>query len=273
MTRLEALSIMKLQTDFTSQELKEAFRSQAKKVHPDHSGYSEDFKLLKAAYDYLKNSKVKRVFDIDDLSSLNLDIDAKISVSFHDACTGCIKKIKFLRHELYTNETLCAICRGRGWICREARSIEKCNVCDQRRYPQTIEKNIRIPAGIINKNKLSFKDEGSRVDNRSGALIITVSVEEASGLIRKDYNIVQTKDVKYSDLLLGKSLIANTVHGDVKVDIPFGSFDGDVLRVKGRGIKSKNKTGHHIVKLRLVAPSALTDDQRNALEVLRASGL
>jgi len=79
--------------------------------------------------------------------------------------------------------------------------------------------------------------------------------------------------VKYSDLLLGKSLIANTVHGDVRVDIPFGSFDGDVLRVKKRGIKSKGKTGHHIVKLRLISPESLTDEQKSALEALRKAGL
>jgi len=272
-TYLEALSIMKLKQGFTDKDLKEAFRAKAKKAHPDHSGCDEDFKLLKIAYDYLRNNKPSRIFSPEDTAKLNLDITSKITIEFHDACTGCVKKIRFPRHELYTNHKMCSICSGRGWICRVSRPLEKCNVCNQSRPPRYIEKNIRIPAGIVDGNKLSFKGEGNSLDKNVGVLNISISVNEAESLTRSGQDIIQVKDVKYSDLLLGKSLVANTVHGDVKVDIPFGSFDGDVLRVKGRGIKSKKKAGHHIIKLRLIAPAHLTIDQKKALETLRSAGL
>lgn len=273
MTYLEALSIMKVQPSFTKKQLKEAFRRSAKKVHPDHSGQEEDFKMLKAAYDYLRNNRPERVFSKENLSKLNLDIVERISISFVDACTGCIKKVKFSRYELTTKPHVCEICLGRGWICRETRPIEKCNVCAQTVRPRYVEKNIRIPAGICQGNKLSFKGEGNTVDNMTGILNLKIDIEKTKDLERKDHDIVQIKDVKYSDLLLGKSLIANTIHGDIKVDIPFGSFDGDMIRVKGRGVKSKNKTGHHVLKLRLIAPKSLSENQKDALEALRETGL
>ena len=274
MTRLEALKIMQLGPEFTEQDLKTSFREKAKKAHPDRSGQDEDFKLLKQAYEFLKNLKNSPFDQVEpDIVNVELDIDESITLTFLESCVGCIKSIVIDRHELYTSTSGCPICLGRGWICRESSPIVKCNVCAKGKPPRKTKKTIRIPAGIHTGNTLTFNSEGNSLDGRSGSLNVKIKVKKSDYLSRQNLDIVQIKDVKYSDLLLGKSLVANTVHGDVKVEIPYGSFDGDALRIKGRGIKTKNSAGSHVVKLRLVSPSQLNNDQREALENLRRVGL
>ena len=204
---------------------------------------------------------------------VNLDIELDLAVTFVESCVGCVKRVTFDRHELFTSIRSCGVCHGRGWLIREGRPTEKCGVCRSGRNPQKIVKSIRIPPGIATGNILTFRGEGNFLDKESGNLAAKVKVMPSRHLQRKNWDVIETKDVKYSDLLLGRSLIANTVHGDVKVEIPYGSFDGDSLRIKGRGIKTKNNAGNHIVKLRLVSPSKLNDDQREALENLRRTGL
>lgn len=274
MNFLEALSILQLGPNYTDQDLKDAYRARARKAHPDHNGCAEDFKVIKAAYEYLKHSP-RKIFkkESPNISNANLEIVKKVSISFEDACVGCIKTVIFDRHNLATQKELCPICFGRGWIAREKYPIVKCNVCKSSRPASKIRKTIRIPAGILDEGSLRFNNEGHSIDGTVGALRVIVSVKKSNHLIREGQDIVQLKDVRYSDLLLCKSLVANTIHGDVKIDIPYGSFDGDILKIKGRGIKSKKGAGSHIVKLRLIAPNSLTDVQRRALEDLRKVGL
>jgi len=265
---------MQLDPNFSEQELKDVYRLKAKEAHPDHSGCAEDFKLLNAAYEYLKQAP-NATFEHarTDFTKINLDITKKISISFSDACTGCVRRIATDRHILTSKPRLCPICSGRGWIVRENYPITKCNVCRINRAPQKFSKSIRIPAGISGGNILTFSNEGHEIDGNSGSLRIEVHVKKSQTLSRQGQDIVEVKDVKYSDLLLGRSLIANTIHGDVKVEIPYGSFDGDNLRIKGRGIKLKKAAGNHILKLRLVSPKSLNRDQKEALENLRRVGL
>ena len=274
MTLHEARNIMQLGANFSEQELKNAYRLKAKKAHPDHSGCAEDFKLLNAAYEYLKQAP-RTTFEptYTDFTKINLDITEKISISFIDACTGCVKRIAADRHVLVMKPNLCPICVGRGWIVRENYPITKCNVCNINRAPHKFSKSIRIPAGISSGNILTFSSEGHSIDGSVGSLRIEVQVKKSRTLSRQEQDIVEVKDVKYSDLLLGRSLIVNTIHGDVKVEIPYGSFDGDSLRIKGRGIKTKKAAGNHIIKLRLVSPKSLNRDQKEALEDLRRVGL
>jgi DnaJ-class molecular chaperone len=273
-TLLQAAKILGVKSDFTKQDVKEAYRSRAKKVHPDFTGDDKKFKLLKEARDLLINNKKTVIFEQGPSPrNLNLDVLENVHVSFVDACTGCIKKISYSTYTTATNSSGCPICAGRGLIFRERASAIKCNVCGSCPNPKVHSFSIRIPAGISQGEFLTFKSKGNHLDDYVGRLRVKVSIEKSNRLTRKSNDIMQTKDVRYTDLLLESSIVANTVHGDVKISIPFGSFDGDVLKVKGRGIRSKKGSGDHIVKLRLVAPGKLSSDQLHALESLRKVGL
>jgi len=273
-TLAQAIKILGVKFDFTKQDGKEAYRAKAKKVHPDFTGDDKSFKLLKEARDFLISNKKTIIFDKGPSPrNLNLDVVENIHVSFTDACTGCIKKIAYSTYTSTTSSGACPICSGRGLIFRERSSAVKCNVCGASPRAKIHSFSIRVPAGIRQGEFLTFKSRGNHLDDYVGSLRVKVSIEKSNQFTRKSSDIIQTKDVRYTDLLLGTSIVANTIHGDVKIDIPFGSFDGDALKVKGRGIRSKKDSGDHIVKLRLIAPTNLSSDQRHALENLRKTGL
>ena len=57
----------------------------------------------------------------------------------------------------------------------------------------------------------------------------------------------------------------------VTIRIPAGTPNGRVFRVKGRGIRTATGTGDLLVAVDLVVPASLTDEERAAIEALRAA--
>ena len=172
-----------------------------------------------------------------------------------------------------TRSGCCELCWGRGWIIIEESIMTKCSVCRVQPKVVRVEKMIRVPAGIKNNQKLIFESEGHMLDNVTGSLRVNVTVKKDATRARDNCNIVEKVFVTYSDLLLCKKIIAKTIHGDQRVEIPFGSFDGDTLRLKEKGVHTKKKLGDHLVKLCLIAPQRLTPDQTKVLQDLQRVGL
>ena len=73
--------------------------------------------------------------------------------------------------------------------------------------------------------------------------------------------------VKFAQAALGAEISVPTFDGDpVKLRLPPGSQPGQVLRVRGRGVKTGKGTGDLMVTLSLEVPTELSEDQRRALE-------
>jgi DnaJ-class molecular chaperone len=64
MTRLEALQILGLKEGFNPEQLKSAYRSHAKEVHPDKGGDNAKFIRLKKAYDLLSQRRISSGFRV-----------------------------------------------------------------------------------------------------------------------------------------------------------------------------------------------------------------
>ena len=66
-----------------------------------------------------------------------------------------------------------------------------------------------------------------------------------------------------------------TLDGKVTLKVPAGTQSGKVLRVRGRGVpggsgRNGKKAGDLLVKVEVVVPTELTDEQKAALESLAA---
>jgi len=259
----------------TQKELRSNYRRQAKKAHPDLNGSQEKFNQLHDAYNFLLEhiANPRTTFIPNEVTLDNISHNVDIILSFEESCLGTLKRITFERSSMITRSGTCSLCWGRGMILRERNKWVRCNVCSSYVPPTKIEKMIRIPAGIKNNQKLVFESEGHALDNIAGSLVVKVSVKKDACRSRKGNDIIENVSVTYSDLLLGKKIIAKTVHGDKRIDIPFGSFNGDMLRLRGKGISTKKSSGDHLVNLCLISPDNLTTDQTKALQELRKVGL
>ncbi len=131
----------------------------------------------------------------------------------------------------------------------------------------------RIPAGVKDGQKIRLRGKGQPGEPGApaGDLILTVSVERHPVFGREGDNLTVDLPVTFAEAALGATVSVPTLTGDpVKVRIAPGTPSGRVLRVKGRGVPRKDAPGDLMVKVAVVVPQRLSDEAREAVEVLQA---
>ncbi|MEP7193154.1 MAG: DnaJ C-terminal domain-containing protein [Actinomycetota bacterium] len=131
----------------------------------------------------------------------------------------------------------------------------------------------RIPVGVRDGQKIRLRGKGQPGDQgaAAGDLLITVQVEKHPVFGRDGDNLTLDLPVTFAEAALGATVSVPTLSGDpVKVRIAAGTPNGRVLRVKGRGIASKSRTGDLLAKVTVAIPQRLSDKAREAVEVLQA---
>jgi len=131
----------------------------------------------------------------------------------------------------------------------------------------------RIPVGVKDGQKIRLRGKGNPGDQGApaGDLMLTVQVEPHPVFGRDGDNLTVELPVTFAEAALGATVSVPTLTGDpVKVRIAAGTPNGRVLRVKGRGIAAKTRTGDLLAKVSVAIPQRLSDKAREAVEVLRA---
>ncbi|MCQ3810625.1 MAG: DnaJ domain-containing protein [Acidimicrobiia bacterium] len=134
--------------------------------------------------------------------------------------------------------------------------------------------SVRIPAGVANgqKIKLAGKGEPGANGGPPGDLYVMVDVKAHPVFGRQGKNLTVTVTVTFAQATLGAEISVPTFEGDpVKLRLPPGSQPDQVLRVRGRGVKTGKGTGDLLVKVALEVPTELNDEQRRALEAFDKS--
>ncbi len=81
-------------------------------------------------------------------------------------------------------------------------------------------------------------------------------------------------ETKLSDVLLGNKYEIETLDGKVKLDIPEGTKEGDILRIKNKGVPyTQNKRGDILINIKINIPKKLSKKAREAIEKLKEEGL
>ena len=136
--------------------------------------------------------------------------------------------------------------------------------------------NVKVPAGVQNgqRIRLSGQGEAGFRGAPSGDLYVTVTVQKDAVFDRDGADLLVDLPVSYPELVRGAQVSVPTLTGRVTVKIPSGSRDGQILRVRGRGIARKSGTGDLKVTLRVATPPAGTAEAELAAydAALRAAG-
>lgn len=130
----------------------------------------------------------------------------------------------------------------------------------------------RIPPGV--KDGATIRLRGKGEPGPSGApagdLLLKITVHPHEVFTRDGDNLRIDVPVTFAEAVLGETISVPTLAGDsVKVKLPAGIASGKTLRVKGRGVKGKGRTGDLLVKVFVTVPQRLTDEARAAVEALR----
>ena len=132
---------------------------------------------------------------------------------------------------------------------------------------------VRIPIGVKDGQTIRLRGKGNAGDQGapSGDLLLTVQVDPHPVFGRDGNNLTVDLPVTFAEAALGATVSVPTLSGDpVKVRIAAGTPNGRVLRVKGRGIATKDHAGDLLAKVSVAVPKRLSEKAREALEVLRA---
>ena len=130
---------------------------------------------------------------------------------------------------------------------------------------------INIPAGISDGQKIKLKGYGAMQGGTRGDLYITFHIEPDSRFTREGSNLYTTLSVDIYTMLLGGTAIVPTLTGNAKVNIKPGTQPDSKLRLRGKGMPEYKKVGTNgdiIITLKTVLPT-LNEKQIEILKKLK----
>ena len=174
---------------------------------------------------------------------------------------------------LFSLSTVCPDCVGRGTL-----FDTPCPVCRGTGTEQKVRSvKVRIPAGVEDGQRIRVKGRGAPGQGMAppGDLYVVVHVATHQVFGRTGRNLTLGVPVTFPEAALGTTITVPTLDGKVTLKVPAGTQSGRVLRVRGRGVpggsgRNGSKPGDLLVKVEVQVPTALTDEQRAAVESLAA---
>jgi DnaJ-class molecular chaperone len=131
---------------------------------------------------------------------------------------------------------------------------------------------VKIPAGIETGARLRFRGQGGPGIGKgpAGDVYVEVNVRPLEGFHRKGKEIEVEVPVSFIEAALGAEIQVPTIEGHVMLKIPPGVTTGSRLRVRGKGVASaKGERGDQIVSLKVVMPKTLAPEMKKAFEEWR----
>jgi molecular chaperone DnaJ len=164
----------------------------------------------------------------------------------------------------------CPNCAGQGYVIDDPCPTCRGSGVEQR--PREVK--VRLPAGVADGQRIRLKGRGGpgRNGGPPGDLYVTARVGAHPLFGRRGDDLTITVPVTFPEAALGADVRVPTLDGGtVTVRIPPGTRSGRTLRVKGRGVPARKKTGDLLVTVEVAVPQQLTDDERKAVEALAAA--
>jgi curved DNA-binding protein len=131
---------------------------------------------------------------------------------------------------------------------------------------------VRIPAGIAHGKRIKLAAQGHAGSGGAAAGDLYLRVRHAAhpDFTTDGADLYHDLDLAPWEAVLGTQLSVPTLDGSVKLRVPAGCEEGQLLRVRGRGLpKAKSsERGDFYAKLCLKLPTVLSDEERVLWEKL-----
>ena len=168
----------------------------------------------------------------------------------------------------FAMSSVCPVCQGRG-----GRIVTPCPTCHGTgREPSSRRVNVRIPAGVVDGQRIRLKSKGNPGTHGgpAGDLFVDVHVASDAHFERKGRHVTTSVDVPLTSAILGTTIVVATLDDPVTLKIPAGTQPGTTMRVRGRGVPAggKHAAGDLLVSVNVVVPKKLNKEQRALVEKL-----
>ena len=236
------------------------------------------------------------------------DLQHAVTVTFEEAVFGATTELEIGRTELCshcrgsrsepgTSVSKCGNCGGSGQVRRAQQSIfgqfvqvatcgtcrgegatitEPCSRCRGKGREHRVRRiEVSVPAGIESGTQMRLNGEGEPGANGAppGDLYVSVRVKRHAIFRREGSDILYRLPVNIAQATLGSAVEVPTIEGTTELEVPPGTQSGDVLRIKGKGVHllASNRRGDQLVRVDVVTPKSLTEEQRRLFQELAES--
>ena len=270
----------------TAEEIKQAYREQAKKYHPDintTSDFAEErFKDINEAYKTLSNSSTRRKYDRMWNSRIGKKQKNKQQnkkekksnfVEMFQMFFGEIKQKEKKKEQKQKSPK-----KGENIETEITVSIfEAFYGMEKKIALRTIdgkmrEFNVKIPAGIRNEEKIRLMGQGKPGENggKSGDLLIKIHIENDKKFKLNGIDIYTDLYITPWEAALGTKLNINSIDEEILLYIPQGTESGENICLKGKGyLNGRGGRGDLFVNVQIMIPKSITEKEKTIFEQLR----
>lgn len=276
--------ILELETNKVSiDEIKTAYREQAKKYHPDVNigvrGAEERFKDINEAYQALINEQTRRKYDRlwnsrigrkkakakkaeenktttrSEILNVLFGLDGLKSQETTYQRKNKDVKVPIQGEDVETQIPISVIEGFYG----QAKSISLRTVNGKMR---TFE--VKIPAGIRNGEMIRLIGQGKPGENggKNGDLLIRINMEQDKKYKLIGSDIYTELNISPSEAVLGAKVNVDAIDESLGVYIPKGIETGEEIQIEQKGYKDgKGGRGKFIIKVKIMIPKKLSNKE------------
>ncbi len=275
-------------SNVTTEQIKQAYREQAKKYHPDintTSNFSEErFKDINEAYKTLSNTSTRRKYD----RMWNSRIGKKQKnrgqakkekksafAEFFQMFFGEIKNNKTKSEETRDNKVPI---KGENIETEITVSIFDAFYGVEKKLAlravngKMREFNIKIPAGIRNEEKIRLMGQGKPGENggKAGDLLVRIHIENDKKFTLNGVDLIKNLYVTPWEAALGTKLNISSIDEEILLYIPQGTQCGESLKLKEKGyLDGKGGRGDLIINIQIMNPTDITEEEKKLFEQLK----
>lgn len=257
------------------EEIKVAFREQAKKYHPDvNSGKAaeERFKDINEAYRILTNSRERRKYDRIWYSYVGKRIDRQKEKEEREArpdlLTLLFGAIKSPKKQQKQNRKVAE--KGENVETEINLNIEQAFYGAEKKISlRAVDGkmktfSVKVPAGIRNGEKIRLIGQGKQGINggKNGDLFIKINIESSKKYRLHGYDIYTDLFITPWEAALGARVKVDTIDDSANIYIPKGIGSGEKIRIPQKGYKDgKGGRGDLVAEIKIVVPKKLSEEE------------
>lgn len=275
----------------SEEEIKQAYREQAKKYHPDintNSKSSEErFKDINEAYKVLSNQTSRKKYDRmwythvgkkkktnyeeskrskDSIFSdfFNMFFGEKTSVDAEKPQENKKNKKVPIKGENIDTEINVSIL--------EAFYGQEKKISLRALNGKMKTFTIKIPAGIRNHEKIRLMGQGKPGENggRPGDLLIKIQIENDAKYALEGIDLYTNLYLTPWEAALGTKVELASIDEEISLHVPQGIESGEIIKIENKGyLDGKGGRGDLIAKVCIMVPKDMTDQEKKLFQELK----
>ena len=276
--------ILSLETNrVSSEQIKNAYRTAAKKYHPDINAEDrlseEKIKAVNEAYRVLSNPSTKRKYDrmwVNNVGRKKYQEASRSTGSVFSDFFNMFFGADAQEKENNKKEKGTPIKGENIETSIDVALEESFYGLDKKISLRTVDGKMKvftisIPAGIRNGEKIRLLAQGKEGQNggKNGDLFIKVNVKDDKKYKLKGNDLYTDLYLTPWEAALGTKTKVNSIDEDTQIYIPEGIQTGELIRIPGKGYKDgKGGRGDLVAEVKVMVPRNLSQEERNLFENL-----